>query len=284
MKINFEEQFMPAILERGYTYFTEERVQDILIEENTYSATVLGNESYHTSITLENDMVVSMDCDCPFACEHGNCKHMAALCYTIESSSFWIKHDEQKEKIKKLIDSLEKDEMRMLLYKLCMMEDNYRMVKSMQIKQDTDDLLQQQIDDLLLHLENPLDYLRTIKYFHKAETILKNIQQLSTADQFPYLLSLMDMENLNENETFYDLYLEIREMFYDGIYAEEKIYMDWFWEQMSHPSQCDDEVWDIFYELYDTDTAIILLKDMLSTCENKKDKKVLQEAIDSCTK
>ena len=71
-------------------------------------------------------------------------------------------------------------------------------------------------------------------------------------------------------------------MFYDGIYDEEPIYLDWFWEQMSHPSTCDDDIWDIFYELFDTDTCMIHLKNMLSNCENKEDKKILQQAIDSC--
>ena len=67
MKIYFEDQFMPAILERGYTYFSENHVHDVIVDDNTYSATILGSEIYETSVTVENNTVISMECDCPFA-------------------------------------------------------------------------------------------------------------------------------------------------------------------------------------------------------------------------
>lgn len=279
MKIYFEDQFMPAILERGYTYFSENHVHDVIVDDNTYSATILGNEIYETSVTVENNTVISMECDCPFASEHGNCKHMAALCYTIESSIVGIKYEEQ---IKKLIASLTEEEMCNILIKLCKKEENYDMVKNMQKPHAIDDLLLQQIDDLLEQLQYPLNYNQMMKCFNETEKIINKLHKLSTADQFPYLLSLMELKNLDENENFYEFYEEVKEMFYDGIYDEEPIYLDWFWEQMSHPSTCDDDIWDIFYELFDTDTCMIHLKNMLSNCENKEDKKILQQAIDSC--
>lgn len=157
------------------------------------------------------------------------------------------------------------------------------MTKNLSYNKGVNEQLTNRIDDLIEHLEYPLDYSQSIKYFIKAEGIIQEIRNLSTVNQFPYLLSLMDLKKYKANEDFFEFYLEIKEMFYDGIYDGEKIYLDWFWEQFSHPAACDDDLWDIFYELFDTETVIPLLKDMLINTTDKEDKKVLREALYSCT-
>ena len=52
--------------------------------EDGYKAVVSGSEDYSVEIVIENGKVLSMVCDCPYAEDGNNCKHMAAVLYEIE--------------------------------------------------------------------------------------------------------------------------------------------------------------------------------------------------------
>lgn len=75
---SLKNNFAGHIRERGLDYHKKRRVRDLLINENTVTATVLGNKNYRVRINLKND---SMKCTCDF-----NCKHEAAVLYALRSS------------------------------------------------------------------------------------------------------------------------------------------------------------------------------------------------------
>ncbi|MBS4902079.1 MAG: SWIM zinc finger family protein [Coprobacillus sp.] len=78
--------FTEIILKRGKTYFEQNRVFSVNQYDNqTYTGIILGNEAYHTKITLDEHYdVMSATCDCPYAKEGNHCKHEAALYFAIE--------------------------------------------------------------------------------------------------------------------------------------------------------------------------------------------------------
>ena len=93
--------FTETILKRGKTYFEQNRVFSVNQYDNqTYTGIILGNEAYHTKITLDEHYdVMSATCDCPYAKEGNHCKHEAALYFAIEDR---LPKDEQQYIVKTL--------------------------------------------------------------------------------------------------------------------------------------------------------------------------------------
>lgn len=87
---DWHEHFTSLILSRGRTYFAEGRVENIRRIDNTYIASVEGTEDYEVEITIEDGGIKEMLCNCPYA-ETDNCKHMAAVLYTLETENVNIK-------------------------------------------------------------------------------------------------------------------------------------------------------------------------------------------------
>lgn len=88
MKIkSWQRLFAPQILSRGQEYYDAELVNICRAEETEIEATVEGTERYHVEITLREGRVMDMNCDCPYALDGHNCKHMAAVLYAVEDSS-----------------------------------------------------------------------------------------------------------------------------------------------------------------------------------------------------
>ncbi|MBS3140672.1 SWIM zinc finger family protein [Candidatus Woesearchaeota archaeon] len=74
---DIEELFDNEIFERGEEYFEEELVKDIeLIDDKTLIGTVIGNDRYKVTISVDSDGEIVCDCTCP--CDF-NCKHAVAL-------------------------------------------------------------------------------------------------------------------------------------------------------------------------------------------------------------
>lgn len=87
MEYTWENMFRPHILERGYEYYIMGSVLELgqLGSDDTfYEARVEGSTEYHVTIQFYNGMVSDMECDCPYAMDGHNCKHMAAVLYEIE--------------------------------------------------------------------------------------------------------------------------------------------------------------------------------------------------------
>lgn len=81
---NWKKLFSKTILDRGYGYYLEGAVEDISKEDDAITATVSGTELYTVDIYLDNGEIYDMDCDCPYAENGNNCKHMAAVLYELE--------------------------------------------------------------------------------------------------------------------------------------------------------------------------------------------------------
>lgn len=82
---NFESYFSNLILDRGETYFINNKVSDLHeIEPDVYSAYVYGQKKYTVSLTIGNrGNILFCSCTCPFT---GYCKHIAAALYKLRES------------------------------------------------------------------------------------------------------------------------------------------------------------------------------------------------------
>lgn len=82
--MNWKRYFTATILERGKKYHRDGFVDDLKKVGNKYTAVVYGSNRYRVSITIENGVVKSMGCNCPYAADGKACKHMAAVCMEID--------------------------------------------------------------------------------------------------------------------------------------------------------------------------------------------------------
>lgn len=79
--MEWETYFQKRILNRGYDYYFDDRVEDLRINSNRIKAVVNGTDFYHVEIKLNGNKIIGMSCDCPYAQDEHNCKHMAAVLY-----------------------------------------------------------------------------------------------------------------------------------------------------------------------------------------------------------
>ena len=75
--------FTPTSRQRGDRYAAEGRVTITHADDTEIRAAVSGGEAYVTTVRLEGDDLV-MACNCPYAVEHGACKHQWALLVVAE--------------------------------------------------------------------------------------------------------------------------------------------------------------------------------------------------------
>ena len=83
MKIDLKNDFNNKILERGYEYYENGLVENVVIKDNIVTAKVIGTTTYNVSVEVDNGVFINGDCTCPYASEGNYCKHMAALLYKL---------------------------------------------------------------------------------------------------------------------------------------------------------------------------------------------------------
>lgn len=80
----WQDLFPVRILERGYEYFMAGAVDDFEVREAIVNAVVEGSEHYVVTIEYTEDQITELHCDCPYAAEGNNCKHMVAVLFMCE--------------------------------------------------------------------------------------------------------------------------------------------------------------------------------------------------------
>ena len=111
--MEWENNFSKTVLNRGYNYYLDGYVEDISITKNKIKAVVYGTHHYRVEIGLDGDEIKDMSCNCPYAQDGFNCKHMAAVIFEWERrvSHPEIGHSE-------ILDDESDDDMRSFLLQL----------------------------------------------------------------------------------------------------------------------------------------------------------------------
>lgn len=84
--VDWKKLFAPHILSRGLDYYESELVEIESMDDEFIEAVVEGTEPYSVEIILKNSRVKQMDCDCPYAADGNNCKHMAAVLFAADDA------------------------------------------------------------------------------------------------------------------------------------------------------------------------------------------------------
>ena len=85
--MDWQNYFIPIILNRGYNYYEDDHVEEIEQIDNGYKAKVIGTEDYYVHIYYDGSNITDMECSCPFAEDGNRCKHMAAVLFKIDAEN-----------------------------------------------------------------------------------------------------------------------------------------------------------------------------------------------------
>lgn len=139
--MEWETYFQKRILDRGYDYYFDERVEDLRINSNRVKAVVQGTDFYHVEIKLNGNKIIGMSCDCPYALDGHNCKHMAAVLYDWQLRMTHPEIDSSQ-----LVEDASEENVRSFLIKL--LYDNPNLVESFKHYTQNEISLETMIDDL----------------------------------------------------------------------------------------------------------------------------------------
>jgi len=102
--MSWYQAFAEQILSRGLDYYQRGLVNKIDIREDFIEASVYGSRVYEVKIKLEDGKITNMKCNCPYAYDGNNCKHMAAVLYGVDDAE--PMHKEHSEEIRGSLDDL----------------------------------------------------------------------------------------------------------------------------------------------------------------------------------
>ncbi len=80
----WEELFPQNTRKKGRELLENGRIRDLSVNENEYSAAVLGRERYEVKISMDHGIPVRTECSCAVGRGRGKCAHMAAVLYAAE--------------------------------------------------------------------------------------------------------------------------------------------------------------------------------------------------------
>lgn len=139
--MEWENYFQKRILDRGYDYYFDDRVEDLRINSNRIKAVVQGTDFYHVEIKLNGNKIIGMSCDCPYAQDGHNCKHMAAVLYEWQLRATHPEIDSSQ-----LVEDASEEDVRSFLVKL--LYDNPDLAESFKHYTQNEISLETMIDDL----------------------------------------------------------------------------------------------------------------------------------------
>lgn len=148
---SWRSKFKPWILARGQKYF--ECGQVVLKEVGSImTAEVSGNRAYYVEIHRSGERVAHMSCDCPHAAGGENCKHMAAVLFSLDEKTAQPRMDWQT-----ALAQMGENQLRELLHTLAAEDGSLqdRIVRT--VSGPGDDPVQWQ-DELEQIISNHLDY------------------------------------------------------------------------------------------------------------------------------
>ena len=82
--MDWKKLFNPVILERGFDYHRNKKAEILNLLADEVNAVVSGSDDYEVNIYFSDGEIEDMYCNCPYASDGNNCKHMAAVLYMFE--------------------------------------------------------------------------------------------------------------------------------------------------------------------------------------------------------
>lgn len=208
--MDWQGEFDPRIIDRGLTYYESGQVKDFKKVNNHISATVIGSDYYSVSIDMDGDSIINADCDCPYAMDGNNCKHMVAVLFYFEEKSSDIIDDDLS--IKDLVNNASEEQLKNFLIQV--LGNNKRILNMFknELSDDNDDeliLYRDMVDEICLRNMDEsdyIDYYRASRFenelssliYNNIETLIKNNRLILAFDVTKYIalkISFLDIDD-----------------------------------------------------------------------------------------
>ena len=163
--MEWENNFSKTVLNRGYNYYLDGYVEDISITKNKIKAVVYGTHHYRIEIGLDGDKIKDMSCNCPFAQDGSNCKHMAAVLFEWERR---VSHPEIDNS--EIIDDASDDDIRAFLLQL--FNENPDLVERFNqftLKETSMDAMTNELLEIIRYYQYDHNYINTDNTVHFCE-------------------------------------------------------------------------------------------------------------------
>ena len=213
---SFEQLIDETILKRGLEYFEQGYVSEFTTTAvNEYEAIVEGSEDYTVNLIIENDIVVSHHCTCPY--DFGPvCKHeVAVLFYMLQNELNLSKNKTKKKKeqkqptvenqIKTILHSLDQDSLQKFIIEQCKQDKkfkNYFLVTFGHINQKLDaDFYRNQIKEIVKAASDKHGFIdwHNMKYLTRAlEPLVEKLESYKISYNFQqaFFLSSVLLEEM----------------------------------------------------------------------------------------
>lgn len=196
---NWMDYFGDDVISRGESYFKNDNVYNVIVNENFITANVRGTRIYKVDIGITKGDIDYLTCNCPHFESGYNCKHIAAVLFYLEVNGFEFQEDnETYDDAEKLLDSISEDKLKKFLIEE--LETNNELFRKFKLKFQ-EKLSKNDIKEYKTNLNNIFDENRVEPYFEE----FYNDENLSN-DLWNYLHNeVMDLFNKEEYETVFTL-------------------------------------------------------------------------------
>lgn len=109
--MEFKNKFKYQILQRGRSYFLNDKIKSVQIKDDYASALIKGTKNYHVIVHVKNNQFIDGQCDCPYYQTGNYCKHIASLLYYLEEGM-----NDNMSNIKETLNYLTNDELKEFIY------------------------------------------------------------------------------------------------------------------------------------------------------------------------
>lgn len=239
--MNWKQFFDEDRLERGYNYYMEDRVYDVILTEKSITSKVEGSKSniYEVKITFNENNIESLYCTCPYSYADFNCKHMVATLHKMEeiknnteSNILDDKYDE-KSLFTDLIKNVDEKQLRQFIYERFNNDAEFieEFINEFQEEFTPEDfdsyenMLENIFNIDVVELYNENGYYQEAPFHKYLENFLNDkINLLYKNKEYDYVLQLLYIiyENISQ-KTNVNQYIEINSILKSCNYYMEKI-------------------------------------------------------------
>ena len=221
---SFEQLIDETILKRGLDYFEQGYVSEFTtIDTNEYEAIVEGSEDYTVNLIVENDIVVSHSCTCPY--DFGPvCKHEIAVLFYMLQNELNLSENKPKKKkatkkptvenqIKTILQSLDQDALQKFIIEQCKQDKKFRnffLVTFGHINQKLDaEFYRNQIKEIVKASSDKHGFIdwHKMKYLNRAlEPLIEKLESYKLSNNFEqaFFLSATLLEEMTKAFDFAD--------------------------------------------------------------------------------
>ena len=196
MKINFENDFNDYILKRGYEYYCENRVSNVVVNNNIVSAIVIGNYDYKVELEIIDNIFIDGECSCPYFESGEYCKHIAALLYYLNEKG--IDKENNDYNLENIVNVVPEKEIRNFIYEN--LKNDIELLNRFRIefskyfpklsKEEYEKKIYNAIDRCC-NIDGYIDYNNTFKYEHAMNEFIDEASKLVDNEDYKTALIII---------------------------------------------------------------------------------------------